>query len=104
MTDPIREALETAAEALERVAFRCTNLHRMAANQAANAAAIARAALAAEPAEPAEPAEGLSPKDIEAQEAFTQMRDDVLSGVEGLDNDQINSILHIIDNYTPEWV
>ena len=52
MTDPIREALETAAEALERVAFRCTNLHRMAANQAANAAAIARAALAAEPPAP----------------------------------------------------
>ena len=48
MTDPIREALETAAEALERVAFRCTNVHTMAANQAANAAAIARAALAAE--------------------------------------------------------
>ena len=63
-----------------------------------HASPATRAALAAEPAE------GLSPKEIEAQEAFTQMRDDVLSGVEGLDNDQINSILHIIDNYTPEWV
>ena len=58
----------------------------------------ARAALAAEPAE------GLSPKEIEAQEAFTQMRDEVLGGVEGLNSDQANSILCIIDNYTPEWV
>lgn len=49
-------------------------------------------------------AEGLSPKEIEAQEAFIQMRDDVLSGVEGLDNYQINTVLDIIDNYTPEWV
>lgn len=52
MTDPIRAALETAAEALERVAFRGTNVHTMAANQAANAAAIARAALAAAPPAP----------------------------------------------------
>lgn len=56
------------------------------------------------PALAAEPVDGLSPKEIEAQEAFTQMRDEVLGGVEGLDSDQVNSILHIIDNYTPEWV
>ena len=53
MIDPIRAALETAAEALERVAYRCANVHTLAANQAANAAAIARTALAAELPAPA---------------------------------------------------
>ena len=101
MVDPIRAALERLVELEDS---HSVNGADPDTTQWDNAIDDARAALAAEPAEPAEPAEGLSPKDIEAQEAFTQMRDDVLSGVEGLDNDQINSILHIIDNYTPEWV
>jgi hypothetical protein len=60
--------------------------------------AEARTALAAEPVD------GLSPKEIEAQEGFTQMRDEVLGGVEGLYSHQINIVLNIIDDYTPECV
>jgi hypothetical protein len=48
------------------------------------------------------PAEELSPKEVEAQEAFTQMRDEILhlSG-NGL---EVNEVLRIIDDHTPEWV
>ena len=93
MVDPIRTALQRLLAVIKP---KYTDPDEIVA--VALAIGAARAALAAEPAE------GLSPKEIEAQEAFTQMRDEVLGGVEGLDNDQINSILYIIDNYTPEWV
>lgn len=53
----------------------------------------------------AAPAVGeLSPREIEAKEAFARMRDHVLNGIEGLENDQINSVLDIIDDFTPDWV
>ena len=55
----------------------------------------ARAALA----EP-EPV-GLSPREVEAQDAFTQLRDEILSLSDGV---EVNEVLGIIDNYTPEWV
>ena len=34
-------------------------------------------------------------------EAWHALRDDVLSGVDGLDNDQVNTILGMLDNYEP---
>jgi len=43
----------------------------------------------------------LSPKEVEAQDAFTQMRDEILHLSNGL---EVNEVLGIIDNYTPEWV
>ena len=95
MVDPIRAALERLVELEDSYNVNGADPDT---TQWDNAIDAARTALAAEPVD------GLSPKEIEAQEAFTQMRDDVLGGVDGLDNDQINSILHIIDNYTPEWV
>ena len=85
MIDPIRAALERLQE--------YATAHPEHDTDRLLAAALA-----------AEPVDGLSPKETEAQQAFTQMRDEVLSGVEGLDSDQINSILYIIDNHTPEWV
>ena len=59
------------------------------------ALAAARAALAASPA-----AGELSPKEIEAQDAFTTMRDEVLNLSDGV---EVNEVLDIIDDYTPEW-
>ena len=60
------------------------------------------------PAQPAPPAEGevaeLSPKEIEARDAFTAMRDEILHGLDGFDPDQTNAVLDVIDNHTPEWV
>jgi hypothetical protein len=47
------------------------------------------------------PAEELSPKEVEAQEAFTQLRDEILDLSDGL---EVNEVLCIIDNHTPEWV
>jgi len=47
------------------------------------------------------PPEPLSPKEVEAQEAFTQLRDEILDLSDGL---EVNEVLGIIDNYTPEWV
>jgi hypothetical protein len=43
----------------------------------------------------------LSPKEVDAQEAFTQLRDEILDVSGPL---EINEVLNIIDNYTPEWV
>ena len=54
------------------------------------------------PAAPAAPEVGeLSPKEVEAQDAFTQMRDEVLNLSDGV---EVNEVLGIIDNHTPEWV
>jgi hypothetical protein len=47
------------------------------------------------------PVAELSPKEVEAQDAFTQMRDEVLNLSDGV---EVNEVLGIIDNYTPEWV
>jgi len=45
--------------------------------------------------------ETLSYKEKEAQESFTDLRDEILN----LEDDaEINEILGIIDNHTPEWV
>jgi hypothetical protein len=46
-------------------------------------------------------AESLSPREVEAQEAFTEMRDEILNLSDGL---EVNEVLRIIDNHTPEWV
>jgi hypothetical protein len=35
-------------------------------------------------------------------DAWHALRDDVLSGVDGLDNDQVNIVLGMLDNYEPE--
>jgi hypothetical protein len=43
----------------------------------------------------------LSPKEVEAQEAFTKMRDEILSRSDGLG---VNEVLSVIDNFTPDWV
>jgi hypothetical protein len=43
----------------------------------------------------------LSPREVEAQEAFTQLRDEVLALSDGV---EVNEVLGIIDNHTPEWV
>ena len=43
----------------------------------------------------------LSLKEVEAQDAFTQMRHEVLSLSDGV---EVNEVLGIIDNHTPEWV
>jgi hypothetical protein len=53
------------------------------------------------PAPVAEPVGELSPKEVEAQDAFTQLRDEVLNLSDGV---EVNEVLGIIDNYTPEWV
>jgi len=45
--------------------------------------------------------EVLSPREVEAQDAFTQMRDVVLNLSDGL---EVNEVLGIIDDHTPEWV
>jgi len=45
--------------------------------------------------------EGLSLREVEAQEAFTQLRDEVLNLLDGV---EVNEVLGIIDNHTPEWV
>jgi hypothetical protein len=49
---------------------------------------------------PAEAGE-LSPREVEAQEAFTEMRDEILSRSDGLG---VNEVLSIIDSFTPDWV
>ena len=46
-------------------------------------------------------AEELSPREVEAQEAFTQLRDEILNLSDDL---EVNEVLSIIDNHTPEWV
>ncbi len=43
----------------------------------------------------------LSPKEVEAQEAFKQLRDEILNLSDGV---EVNEVLGIIDSYTPEWV
>jgi hypothetical protein len=53
-----------------------------------------KAALAEQPV-------GLSPREVEAQDAFTRLRDEILNLSDGL---EVNEVLGIIDNYTPEWV
>ncbi len=57
----------------------------------------------AQPAAIAQPAEvdQLTPKEVEAQECFTALRDKILNLNDGL---EVNKVLHIIDNHTPEWV
>ena len=51
----------------------------------------------------AQPAEvhQLTPKEVQAQECFTALRDEILNLNDGL---EVNEVLHIIDNHTPEWV
>ena len=49
----------------------------------------------------AEPVGELSPKEVEAQGAFTQMRDEILNLSDGV---EVNEVLGIIDHHTPEWV
>jgi hypothetical protein len=66
----------------------------------------ARAALArwGRPTAPPAPEAGefeLTPREVEAQEAFTQLRDEVLNLLGGV---EVNEVLGIIDNHTPEWV
>jgi hypothetical protein len=46
-------------------------------------------------------ADQLTPKEIEAQECFTELRDEILNLHDGLG---VNEVLRIIDNHTPEWV
>ena len=92
MSDPIRAALERLVKASELV----LRFDRWMPDL--------RDAIAAGKAALAEPVGELSPKEVEAQEAFTQMRDEILNGIEGFDNDQINQILGIIDDHTPKWV
>jgi hypothetical protein len=57
----------------------------------------------AQPAAIAQPAEvhQLTPKEVEAQECFTALRDEILNLNDG---PEVNEVLHIIDNHTPEWV
>jgi len=45
--------------------------------------------------------EELSPREVEAQEAFTQIRDLILNLSDGL---EVNEVLGIIDDHTPKWV
>jgi len=59
------------------------------------------AQLEAAAALPAPEPEGLSLTEVEAQEAFTQLRDEVLNLLDGV---EVNEVLGIIDNHTPEWV
>jgi hypothetical protein len=58
---------------------------------------------ALEKAATAQPAEvdQLTPKEVQAQECFTALRDEILNLNDGL---EVNEVLHIIDNHTPEWV
>jgi hypothetical protein len=57
----------------------------------------------AQPAAIAQQAEvdQLTPKEVEAQECFTALRDEILNLNDGL---EVNEVLRIIDNHTPEWV
>jgi hypothetical protein len=60
----------------------------------------ARAELAK--SEPEGPEAGeLSPREVEAQGAFTEMRDEILSRSDGLG---VNEVLSVIDSFTPDWV
>jgi hypothetical protein len=43
----------------------------------------------------------LSPKEADAQEAFTQLRDEILHLSGPL---EVNAVLDTIDYYTPKWV
>jgi hypothetical protein len=61
----------------------------------------AQLAIAAELDQHKADAESLSPKEVEAQQAFTEMRDEILNLSDGL---EVNEVLRIIDNHTPEWV
>ena len=61
------------------------------------APASAQMAAIAQPAE----VHQLTPKEVQAQECFTALRDEILNLHDGLD---VNEVVHIIDNYTPEWV
>jgi hypothetical protein len=60
-------------------------------------------ATSAQPAAIAQPAEAdqLTPKEVQAQECFTALRDEILNLNDGL---EVNEVLHIIDNHTPDWV
>jgi hypothetical protein len=51
-------------------------------------------------AQPAE-VDQLTSKEEQAQECFTALRDEILNLNNGL---EVNEVLHIIDNHTPEWV
>jgi hypothetical protein len=61
------------------------------------------ASTSAQPAAIAQPAEAdqLTLKEVEAQECFTALRDEILNLNDGL---EVNEVLHVIDNHTPEWV
>ena len=51
-------------------------------------------------AQPAQQVEAVQPPHVWA-EAWYDLRNDVLSGVDGFDNDQVNTILGMLDNYEP---
>jgi hypothetical protein len=57
----------------------------------------------AQPAAIAQPAKAdqLTPKEVEARDCFVELRDEILNLNDGL---EVNEVLHIIDNHTPEWV
>ena len=46
----------------------------------------------------------LLPRLVEAMDAFTSLRNEILHGLDGFDPDQTNAVLDVIDNHTPEWV
>ena len=87
-TPTIRAALERLLNAVE-----IKPGAGMKASDVDSAIAFASVALAA--------GGGLSAKEVEAQHAFTQMRDEILNLSDGV---EVNEVLGIIDNYTPEWV
>jgi Zn-finger nucleic acid-binding protein len=93
MTDPNYKAL--CAELVD--ALLCWQTDGAWIDQAEQSRLIARARAAL--AQPV--ALELSPREVEAQDAFTQMRDVVLKLSDGL---EVNEVLGIIDDHTPEWV
>lgn len=46
----------------------------------------------------------LLPRLVEARDAFTSLRNEILHGLDGFDPDQTNAVLDVIDNHTPDWV
>jgi hypothetical protein len=66
-------------------------------DQAPNPELIAQARAALAQPEPV----ALSPKEVDAREAFTQLRDEILHLSGPL---EVNEVLGSIDYYTPEWV
>lgn len=101
MNDEWREFIEQVQRA-QHVAIREGECPRFDLVECAMA--LWREATEAAPSQPEAKGDELSPREVEAQEAFTGLRDEVLNYSEGLDNDQINAILSVIDNHTPEWV